>query len=130
MVRRRPGVHQPWQDVDLGLWHTAHADPHGLVWAVTPPCGRGRWALYPPGAPTGGAYPYKDVAPASTHPTAGFGGDHDWLALADVEAWMRPWVERVSGGRVLAMVEGWGATYGPRNSLREYVIYARVEVTR
>lgn len=127
-LHRRPRRGEPgWVGNDLFAWHPEHHHPAGSVWAITPPCGSGRWSLYAPGAPTDGPWPYLGVAPAATHPTAGFGGDSDRTELADVEAWMRPWVERVSGGRVAAMTEGLGEPYGPAGTYYEYVIYARVE---
>ncbi|OHV23265.1 hypothetical protein BBK14_24395 [Parafrankia soli] len=127
-LHRRPGRggEPGWVGNDLSAWHAAHRDPFGEVWAVTPPCGSGQWSLFAPGSPTGGAWPYLDVAPAATHPTAGYGGDSDRTELADVESWMRSWVEQASGGRVTAMVEGWSEPYGPDGDLAEYVIYARV----
>ncbi|KDA44970.1 hypothetical protein [Frankia sp. BMG5.23] len=124
-LRRRLRV--AWDGDDLTGWHPAHRDPSGDVWAVTPPCGDGLWTLYAPGAPTGGPYPYQGATWASTHVADDrFGGDHDRLRLADVEGWMRPWVERVSAGRVVDMAEGWSAPYGPGGTQQEYVIYARV----
>lgn len=131
-LHRRPaGRGEPgWVGNDLSAWHSEHRDPAGSVWAVTPPCGSGVWSLFVPGAPTGGAWPYLDVAPVATHPTAGYGGDSDRLSLADVEGWMRPWVEEVTGSRVTAMTEGWSEPYGPAGTFQEYVIYARVAVDR
>ncbi|ORT46985.1 hypothetical protein [Frankia sp. KB5] len=123
-LRRR--LRATWEGTDLTGWHPAHRDPSGDVWAITPPCGYGMWTLYAPGAPTPGPFPYAGVTPAAIHPTLGFGGDHDRLRLADVETWMRPWVERVSAGRVVDMAEGWSAPYGPGGIQQEYVIYARV----
>jgi hypothetical protein len=35
------------------------------------------------------------------------------------------WVEQVSGGRVVEMLEGWIA-YGPDGRLRQYAVFARV----
>ncbi|MCK9898371.1 hypothetical protein [Frankia sp. AgB32] len=115
-----------WKGMDLTAWHPAHRSPTGDVWAVTPPCGTGEWALFAPGSPTGGPIPYAGVTPAALHPTRGFGGDNDRLRLVDVHTWMRPWIERISGGRVSELAEGWSAPYGPTGTTQEYVIYARV----
>jgi hypothetical protein len=121
------GPARPWDGNDLTAWHPAHRDPAGDVWAITPPCGHGLWALFAPGSPSGGPIPYEGVTPASTHPaTPEFGGDSDRTVLAGVEGWMRPWVERVSGRPVVEMAGGWGAPYGRDGDLYEYVIYARV----
>ncbi len=123
-IRRR--IRTEWTGTDLTSWHPAHRDPAGDVWAITPPCGYGHWALFAPGAPVDGPFPYAGVTPAAVHPTAGFGEDHDRLRLVDVEHWMRPWVEQASGGRVAEIAEGLSAPYGPHGYQQEYVIYARV----
>jgi hypothetical protein len=127
-TRRRHSNLPSWDGNDLTVWHPAHHDPGGDVWAVTPPCGYGTWTLYAPGSPNGGPWPYVDVTPAAEHPTLhddeAEGADR--LVLADDEHWMRPWIEQVSGGRVTEMTEGWGEPYGPDRDLLEYVIYARV----
>ncbi|MEX5633810.1 hypothetical protein [Parafrankia sp. FMc2] len=115
-----------WEGLGDPALHAGHRDPGGDVWAVCPPCGYGRWQLYAPGAPTAGPFPYADVTPAATHPTRGFGGDNDRTRLADVQGWMRPWIEQVSGAWVVEMVESMGEPYGPSGDLLEYVIYARV----
>ncbi|THJ71581.1 hypothetical protein [Candidatus Frankia alpina] len=123
-VRRR--VRARWDGMDLSAWHPAHRDPAGDVWAVTPPYGYGLWTLFAPGSITPGLAPYHRVTPAGVHTVDGFGGDSDRLRLVDAEVWMRPWIERVAGGRVVEMAEGWSEPYGPAGTTQEYVIYARV----
>jgi hypothetical protein len=111
------GFPREWVDpARLADWQVSHADPAGDVWCVTPPYGRW-WHLYPPGGAVAAAVSDID-ADAEV-----------WLA--DVEPWMRPWIERVAGGRVVEMVEGLvvaagHAWFGPDATYREYVIYARV----
>ncbi len=124
-IRRR--IRTGWDGADLTGWHPAHRDPAGDVWAVTPPCGSGMWTLFAPGSPVDGPYPYDRVTPAGFHATDG--PDDDRLSLADVEAWMRPWIEQVTGARVVQMAEGWSTPYGSDGDHQEYVIYARVEAS-
>ncbi len=112
--------------VDLTDWHPAHHDPAGNVWAIIPPGGYGYWTLFAPGSGTDGPFPYEGVTPAAILPATGPGEYDAELCLADVDAWLGPWVEQVTGARVLEMAEGLSAPYGPDGDLYEYVIYARV----
>jgi hypothetical protein len=112
---------------DLAAWHPRHRDTAGGVWAVRPPCGYGTWSLYGPGAAIDPVTRFLVEDPAARHPaTSEYGGDSDRTTLADVRWWMRPWIERVSGGRVVEMVEGWSEPYGEHREWQEYVIYAAV----
>lgn len=109
----------------LAGWEQAHEDPDGDVWTVTLPSGYG-WQLWAPGSPNGTDYPYQGVTPAavSMYRTAE-GCDNNGLLLADVEPWLRSWVEDVTGGTVLAVIDGI-ARYGPDRRWSEYTIYVRV----
>lgn len=120
----RPGRRLPMLDD----WSAMHTDPASGVWAVSPPCGHGLWLLWPPGAADPDAdFPYEGD-PAAEHPARP--GENGGDRLADIEHWLRPWVERESGGRITELVEGWCAPYGPDRNLREYAIYARVTVSQ
>lgn len=111
----------------LAVWTEAHGDPAGDVWAVTPPTGQG-WQLWAPGSPNGTDYPYEHVTPAavSMHLTEdGCDNTDRGLLLADVEPWLRSWVEDVTGGLVLEAIDGIGR-FGPDRRFSDYVIYVRV----
>jgi len=119
--RRRP----KWTLPLLDEWCARHADPDSGLWALTPPCGYGWWSLWAPGSadPTAD-YPYEHVEPFALHPAReGENGEDDLTAIS---GWLTPWLEEVTGGRVVDLVEGWCAPYGPARDCREYVIYAQV----
>ncbi|WP_163552030.1 hypothetical protein [Candidatus Frankia alpina] len=122
-IRRRIGAGPV--GIDLSDWHPRHRVPAGDVWAVTPPCGYGHWTLFAPGSRSG-PWPYEGITPAATRPATEPGEYHVQLCLDDVAAWLGPWVEQVTGTRVVEMVEGLSAPYGPAGDLYEYVIYVRV----
>jgi len=90
------------------------------------PFGHRHWKLYAPGSPVPGPFHYEGVKPAGREPADDYDDYRDGETLADAEYWLWPWVEQVSGGQVVDMVEGWGEPYGPDGDLLEYVIYARV----
>jgi len=119
--RRRP----KWTLPLLDEWCARHADPDSGWWALTPPCGCGWWSLWAPGSADPDAdYPYEDGEPLALHPArAGENGEDD---LAAIGGWLTPWLEEVTGGLVVDLVEGWCAPYGPARDCREYVIYAQV----
>ena len=120
--RRRP----KWTLPLLDEWCACHADPDSGLWALTPPCGYGWWSLWAPGSADPDAdFPYtEDAGPYARHPAReGENGEDD---LAAIGGWLGPWIEEVTGARVVDLVEGWCAPYGPARTLREYVIYAQV----
>lgn len=113
---------------DLPGWDAAHAAPESGVWCIHPPCGYPTWKLYPPG--TGLNAEGFVVGPPSAEFDALDGPGRERATdpcrrLADIEAWVVPWIEQVSGGRVVEIVEGW-TSYGPERELREWAVYARV----
>jgi hypothetical protein len=98
------------------------------VWALTPPCGYGYWELWAPGsADPDAVFPYADAEPHALHPSREEENGEDDLAA--ISWWLEPWLERGTGARVIDLVEGWSAPYGPVPD-REYVIYARVDTGR
>lgn len=104
----------------LDDWAYAHSISSGNVWAVTPSYGDA-WPLWAPGGLAVGE-PFPLAEPAATYPDD---PASELWRLADIEVWLRPWIESVTQGRVVEMVEGlrWfgdGIDY-------ESVIYARVE---
>ena len=109
----------------LDEWCARHAEPDSGLWALTPPCGHGWWSLWAPGSADPDAdYPYEHVEPFALHPAReGENGEDDLTAIS---GWLTPWIEDVTGGRVVDLVEGWCAPYGPARDCREYVIYAQV----
>ncbi len=122
----RLGWRRPkWALAPLDGWAAWHTDPDAGVWSLTPPCGHGWWRLWAPGSPDPDVdFPYEDREPYARHPARDGADD-----LPAIYGWLVPWVEQVTGGRVVDLVQGWSPPYGPARDLREYVIYARV-VTR
>lgn len=120
------GCPPEWRDRSRLLeWEWRHASPTGGVWAVTPPVNGVGWELWAPGTiRVDHPYPREGIEPAGTSLTD-TSEDAGSLWLADLEPWMRPWIEEVAGGRVEELVEG-VAWFGPENLAHEYVIYARV----
>lgn len=113
---------------DLPEWDAAHADPESGVWCIHPPCGGPTWKLYPPG--TGLNAEGFVVGPPTAEFDAIDGPGRERATdpcrrLADIESWVVPWIEQVSGGVVAEIVEGW-TSYGPERELREWAVYARV----
>jgi hypothetical protein len=109
----------------LSGWTEAHESPDGDVWAVTPPTGYG-WQLWAPGSPNGTDFPYEHVTPAAVSMERTEDGcDNEGLLLAEVEPWLRSWVEDVTGRTVLASIDGI-PRFGPARRFSEYVIYVRV----
>jgi hypothetical protein len=110
------GFPREWADpARLADWEAGHGDPNGDVWCVSPAYGHA-WRLWPPGTQRDENGRINDDAAAEWPVDPVEDSEPTWLA--DVESWMRSWIEDVSGGRVVEMVEG--LTWS------EYVIYARV----
>ena len=116
------GFPQEWMNPNcLAAWEADHADPYGSTWCVMPPEGEG-WSMYGPGSRIPNhPWPYHGVAPAATSDR----DDDREVWLRDVEPWMRPWIEQISGGRVVDIVEGL-TFFGPNAQVISYAIYARV----
>jgi len=125
LAPRLGGRRPTWPLPPLDGWDAWHADPDSGVWSLTPPCGHGWWSLWAPGsADPGIEFPYEDRCPDARHPARdGENGEED---LAAIRGWLVPWIEEVTSGRVVDLVEDWSAPYGPARTFREYVIYARV----
>lgn len=107
---------------DLIDWEVAQADPYGDVWLAA--VIGDDWALYPPGVyDAAGNDPLAKVAPAYVR----FNEVGRWRRprLRRVRRWLVPWVELVSGARVVDTVEGL-AWYGPEYDQSRHVIYLRV----
>ena len=125
----RLGLRSPKRSLPLlDEWGARHADPDSGLWALTPSCGSGYWELWAPGSADPDVdFPYADAEPHALHQAReGENGEDD---LAATSGWLVSWLERVTGARVIDLVEGWSAPYGPVRD-REYVIYARVDTGR
>lgn len=116
---------------DLTEWDRLHADPGSGIWRISPPCGY-EWTLRAPG--TGGLDEHGFMTGQPTATRQPVGEAYDPLMDGDepqteeqLRAWVVPWIEQVSGGRVVEFVQGWGAPYGPERNLYEWAAFARVE---
>ncbi len=113
-------------------WAEEHARAGSGVWSISPPCGYDSWDLYAPG--TGlDSRGFIDTEPTATFPAKhGPGLDPmtdggEPFTLDEVREWAVPWIEEVSGGKVVDLVDGWGAPYGPNREHYEYAVFAKVE---
>jgi hypothetical protein len=118
---------------DLTDMDLEQRDPASSLWRLAPPYG-GDWELWAPGHAWFNASGFIGTPPTASHPATGqaadpMAGDPDAepMSIEQLTRWVAPWIEEVSGGRVVEFVQGWGAPYGPRGALREWVAFARVE---
>jgi len=130
LATRLGGRRRTWALPLLDEWCARHVDPESGVWALTPPCGYGFWSLWAPGSADPDAdFPYEDRCPHAGQPYAlhpARQGENGEDGLPEIRGWLVPWLVEVTGGRVVDLVEGWSAPYGPERTSREYVIYAVV----
>lgn len=119
---------------DLADLDREHAQAASGVWRVGPPCGYPTWDLFAPGQSNPDAdWPTHGITPVGKFSAVdgpGYDPTNDGrepLRIEELAGWMRPWIEEVSGGRVVKLVEGWGAPYGPGRDQREWAAFARVE---
>lgn len=125
---RQGGDHRRVQD---GLPNLAAMDREPDVWHLSPPCGYDTWQLYPPDAERDRYNCYTGEPAATFDATSGPGretADDPCQRLATIAPWARPWIEEVTGGRVVELVEGWGSPYGLGRANYEYAVLARVEL--
>ncbi len=118
--------------LDLADMGREHHDHTSGVWMITAPHGYEEWELYAPGqCHPGAAFPLRDITPTATRCAVepGPARERDTDApqgIEQIREWATPWVEAVSGGRVVEMLHGWGPPYGAERNLYEVSIYARV----
>jgi hypothetical protein len=118
----------------LTEWDLLHSDPGSGVWRLDPPCGYPHWLLHAPGSDPLGPDGFNHAEPTARFdaldgPGQELPDDSPRQSLVEIEMWARPWIEQVSGGRVVQMVEGW-TSYGPQRELHQYAVFARVDATR
>jgi hypothetical protein len=105
-----------------------HQDPDSGLWRVMPPCGYEHWNLYAPGTKSDDlGFVRSDPYAQFPVPEEGPGTDDGPHFVPELEEWMTPWIEQVSGGRVVSLVTGWSAPYGEGGWMREWTVFARVE---
>lgn len=116
---------------NLDDWDAACTDPESGVWRITPPCGHDTWDLWAPGTPTDelgfivGMPAAKFSAldgPGKQSPVYRPWGNNE--RLSEIRRWAVPWIEWVSGGKVVDIVEGFGGVYNGGG--REYAVFAKV----
>jgi len=115
---------------DLTALDMLALSPESGVWRITPPTGSLAWQLFPPGTPRTehGFIAADPVAEFDAYDGPGRQRfDDPAMRLEQIAPWARPWVEQVSGRRVVELHEGWGAPYGERGEYREYVVFALTE---
>jgi hypothetical protein len=118
------------RNTPLPQWQAEHADPTSGVWMISPPRGYPQWNLYAPGAGALGADGMPTAEPTDLFSSLDGPGtedpEEDPQPLDQMATWARPWIERVSGGRVVEMVEGI-ASFGPGGRCCDHAVFARVE---